>query len=58
MHSFFKKGFEISNSFTFNTIVSVDELSDHDLIYIYHHLQVGSIVLLTADGTNVKGDLR
>jgi len=58
MHSFFKKGFEISNSFTFNTIVSVDELSDHDMIYIYHHLQVGSVVNLTAAGTNVKGDLR
>lgn len=58
MHSFFKKGFEISNSFIFNTIVSVDELSDHDMIYIYHHLKVGSIVRLTAAGTNVKGDLR
>ena len=32
MQSFFKKGFEISNSFTFNAIVSVDELSDHDMI--------------------------
>tara|TARA_Y100000385_G_C12987055_1_gene591118 strand:+ start:87 stop:443 length:357 start_codon:yes stop_codon:yes gene_type:complete len=58
MQSFFKKGFEISNSFTFNAIVSVDELSDHDMIYIYHHLKVGSIVRLTIAGTNVKGDLR
>ena len=33
MQSFFKKGFEISNSFTFNTIVSVDGIvrSRYDL---------------------------
>ncbi len=58
MHTFFKKGFEIADSFKFNTIVSVDELSDHDMIYIYHHLKVGSTVQLKAAGTNVKGDLR
>ncbi|NOQ72791.1 MAG: hypothetical protein GQ574_12345 [Crocinitomix sp.] len=58
MHSLFKKGFEISDSFKLNTIVSVAELSDHDMIYIYHHLKVGSMVQLKAAGTNVKGDLR
>lgn len=58
MHTLFKKGFEISDSFKLNTIVSVDELSDHDMIYIYHHLKVGSMVDLKAAGTNVKGNLR
>lgn len=58
MPSLLKKGFELSNSFVLNTIVAVDELTDHDLIYIYHHLHVGSIVQLTASGTNVKGNLR
>ncbi|MFT5819612.1 MAG: hypothetical protein ACI8ZM_000837 [Crocinitomix sp.] len=58
MHSLFKKGFEISDSFKLNTIVSVAELSDHDMIYIYHHLKVGSVVQLAAAGTDVKGNLR
>jgi hypothetical protein len=52
------KGFGIADNFVMNTIVSVDELADHDMIYIYHHLKLGSTVNLTASGTNVKGDLR
>lgn len=50
--------YELSESFVMNTIVSVSELADHDMIYIYHHLKVGSRVNLLASGTNVKGDLR
>jgi len=51
-------GYDIAESFVLNTVVSVDELADHDMIYIYHHLKVGSKVHLVAAGTNVKGDLR
>lgn len=51
-------GFGIAEDFVMNTIVSVDELTDHDMIYIYHHLSIGAVVHLTAAGTNVKGDLR
>lgn len=51
-------GYDIAESFVLNTVVSVDELADHDMIYIYHHLKVGSKVHLVATGTNVKGDLR
>jgi len=58
MNNIFKKGFELADSFVMNTIVSVDELADHDMIYIYHHLKKGSVVNLVAAGTNVKGDLR
>lgn len=50
--------FEISDQFSVKTIVSVQELGNYDLIYIYHHLQIGSIVKLITDGTNVKGDPR
>lgn len=48
--------FEIASNFTIKTIVSVQELMSHDLIYIYHHLQIGSIVQLELAGENVKGD--
>lgn len=51
-----KTNVEIAPDFTIKTIVSVDELMHHDLIYIYHHLQVGSIVQLELAGENVKGD--
>lgn len=48
--------FEIASNFAIKTIVSVQELMSHDLIYIYHHLQIGSIVQLELAGENVKGD--
>jgi len=50
--------YQIADNFVFNTIVSVDELMDHDMIYIYHHLKIGSQVNLSVSGTNVKGNLR
>ena len=53
MQSFFKKGFEISNSFTFNAIVSVDELSDHDMIYIYHRLKQKSRIELRREHNHI-----
>jgi hypothetical protein len=49
---------ELANKLVFNTVVSVEELGQHDMIYIYHHLKVGASVTLSLDGTNVKGDLR
>lgn len=58
MNLFNKQNIEIADQMVLNTIVSVDELSDHDMIYIYHHLKVGDLVDLRAEGTNVKGDLR
>lgn len=50
--------FDLSDSFNLKSVASVDELSNHDLIYIYHHLQIGSDVMLQSEGTNVKGDIR
>ncbi len=53
-----KTKFETVPQFVINTIVSVDDLLNYDLIYIYPHLEVGAIVQLEADGCNVKGELR
>lgn len=50
--------FEVADSFVFNTVLAVEELSNYDMIYIYHHLKTGSKVVLEREGTNVKGDLR
>jgi hypothetical protein len=50
--------FDLSESFNLKSVASVQELSNHDLIYIYHHLQNGSEVLLVSEGTNIKGDIR
>jgi len=35
--------FELANSFALKTIASVEELPNYDMIYIYHHLKVGSL---------------
>lgn len=48
----------IAENFSIKTTVSVDELMDHDMIYIYHHLKPGSKVYIEQNGTNVKGDPR
>ena len=54
-----KKGLvDLADNFVLNTIVSVEELPNYDMIYIYHHLHLGACVNLKASGTNVKGDLR
>lgn len=50
--------FNLSPDFSLKTVASLQEMGNHDLIYIYHHLQVDSDVILIADGTNIKGDIR
>lgn len=50
--------FDLSDNFKLKSIASIQELTNHDLIYIYHHLQNGSDVLLESAGTNIKGDIR
>jgi hypothetical protein len=50
--------FDLSNSFNLKSVASIQELSNHDLIYIYHHLNPGSDLLLESEGTNIKGDIR
>lgn len=49
---------QISSEFNIKSIATVRELSDHDMIYVYHHLKTGQIVQLLAEGTNLKGDIR
>jgi len=58
MKTFKLNFFDVSENFNLKSVASVQELSNHDLIYIYHHLQTGSEVLLVAEGTNVSGDIR
>ncbi|UKN00614.1 hypothetical protein K6119_12825 [Paracrocinitomix mangrovi] len=48
----------ISEDFTLKTIIKVEELMNHDMIYIYHHIAVGSVLDLVPAGSNVIGDPR
>ncbi|WP_027418760.1 hypothetical protein [Crocinitomix catalasitica] len=50
--------FEIADNFNMNTIVAIEELINYDMIYIYHHLQIGSKVELKKATENIKGDMR
>lgn len=52
------KNLGVAESFSVKGIVSIEELNDHDMVYIYHHLGVGSVVDLELVGENVKGDPR
>lgn len=46
----------VADQFSLRTIVSVDELFNHDMIYVYHHIQTGAVVELIPCGTNLFGD--
>ena len=39
--------------FSLKTILSVDELLNYDMIYIYHHLSIGSVLNLKFKETNL-----
>lgn len=54
----YKLPVQISSDFNLKSIATVNELAHHDMIYIYHHLKVGQMVQLSAEGTNLKGDIR
>ncbi len=58
MKNLFNENFEISSRFRFKTIAKVEELMNYDMIYIYHHLKVGSEVRLSFLETRLNGDLR
>ncbi|MBK7130925.1 MAG: hypothetical protein IPM74_18240 [Crocinitomicaceae bacterium] len=50
--------FELDTSFSLKTVAEVTELLQHDMIYVYHHLNPGDEVDLKFAGTNLKGDIR
>ncbi|MGB1104161.1 MAG: hypothetical protein ACPG21_11100 [Crocinitomicaceae bacterium] len=52
------KRFDPAHEMHFNTIVGVEEISHHDMIYIYHHIKIGTVVQLEPFGENVKGEKR
>jgi hypothetical protein len=42
--------------FRIKSNLKVDELMNHDMIYIYHHLRIGDVVELKKTGTDLKGN--
>lgn len=52
------KNLGVSDPLSLKTIVAVEGLTNHDMIYVYHHIQCGSIVELKPVGTTVTGDPR
>lgn len=48
----------VGDNFSIKTTVAVEELMNHDMIYIYHHLREGTSVILEHSETNLKGDPR
>ena len=43
-------------SFAIRTVVAVEELLEHDMIYVYHHIQEGSVVQLIFDREDLQGN--
>ena len=52
------KNWGLGDKIQFNTIVALEEISLHDMVYIYHHIRVGTLVELKRAGENVKGESR
>lgn len=48
----------VGDNFSIKTTVAVEELMNHDMIYIYHHLQPGTVLTLENTGVNLQGDPR
>ena len=51
------KDFSISDGFKLNTLVSVEELTNYDMVYIYHHIKPESVVTLKFHEESLSGDL-
>ena len=58
MKNLFSKNMDISSQFRFRIISKVEELMNHDMIYIYHHLNIGSELKLIYAETRLNSDLR
>lgn len=48
----------VADNFSLKTVVAVEELINHDMIYVYHHLSEGALVDLKFEGTTLTGDPR
>lgn len=57
MKKLLKNPFSISPVFSLKSVAEVKELINYDMIYIYHHLQLGDQVQLKSTSTNLKGDI-
>lgn len=52
------KNLGVKEDFSIRTVIKVEELMNHDMIYVYHHLNPGSVVDLKQEGSNLFGDPR
>ncbi|MBD3636212.1 MAG: hypothetical protein HUJ25_02630 [Crocinitomicaceae bacterium] len=52
------KNLGIGQEMSIKATIAVEELMNHDMIYIYHHLKNGSVVQLEQSGINLKGEPR
>lgn len=50
--------FDISPEIGFTAIATVEELANHDMIYIYHHLHVGAELQLIESEPGLHGEIR
>jgi hypothetical protein len=48
----------VADNFKISAILKVEELSNHDMIYIYHHLEPGKQLELKLKDSNLNGDPR
>ncbi|MEX1002355.1 MAG: hypothetical protein WDZ35_09605 [Crocinitomicaceae bacterium] len=48
----------VGDSFSIRTIIAVEELSHHDMIYVYHHIREGSLLDLEYVETTLSGHPR
>jgi hypothetical protein len=52
------KNLGIAENFSIKAVLAVEELMNHDMIYIYHHITNGTTVQLLKEGTNLSGEPR
>lgn len=48
----------VGENFSIKTTVAVEEIMNYDMIYVYHHIRIGTKVNLELSGTNLNGDPR
>lgn len=53
----FERPFDLAQDLTLNTLVSVEELTNYDMIYVYHHLHIGTMLTLNFEEERLNGDL-
>lgn len=58
MKNLLPKAFDISATFNLKAIANVEELVNYDMIYVYHHLNIGDTLKLIYSEIRLNGDHR